>query len=162
VFERFSDGARRSFVFAQDEARLLGHSFIGTEHLLLGLLHDTDGAAGMALQELGVSLHVVRVEVAETIGPSAGSARTDSPPFTPRAKRVLERSLREALDLESREIGTEHVLLGLLWDGEGVAVQVLQMILGIGVDGIRGRVGLVLHHNPFGPSQAPQLSYEHR
>jgi ATP-dependent Clp protease ATP-binding subunit ClpC len=109
---------------AQEEARLLNHNFIGTEHLLLGLINEREGVAAKALESLGVSLEAVREKVQETIGP-AGSSTTGSPPFTPRAKKVLELSLREALQLGHNYIGTEHMLLGLVREGEGVAAQVL-------------------------------------
>jgi ATP-dependent Clp protease ATP-binding subunit ClpC len=111
-------------VLAQEEARLLNHSFIGTEHILLGLIHEGEGVAAKALEQLGVSLEAVREKVEETIGLS-GTAPTGSPPFTPRAKKVLELSLREALQLGHNYIGTEHMLLGLVREGEGVAAQVL-------------------------------------
>src|SRR5277367_4159587 len=124
MFERFTDRARRVLVLAQEEARLLNHSFIGTEHILLGLIHEGEGLAAKALESLGISLEAVREKVEETIGP-AGSAPTGSPPFTPRAKKVLELSLREALQLGHKYIGTEHMLLGLVREGEGVAAQVL-------------------------------------
>jgi hypothetical protein len=125
VFERFTDRARRVLVLAQEEARLLNHSFIGTEHVLLGLIHEGDGVAAKALESLGISLQAVREKVADTIGP-AGSGPTGSPPFTPRAKKVLELALREALQLGHNYIGTEHILLGLVREGEGVAAQILQ------------------------------------
>jgi len=124
MFERFTDRARRVLVLAQEEARLLNHNFIGTEHILLGLIHEGEGVAAKALESLGISLEAVREKVEETIGP-AGSSTTGSPPFTPRAKKVLELSLREALQLGHNYIGTEHMLLGLVREGEGVAVQVL-------------------------------------
>jgi len=127
LFERFTDRARRVLVLAQEEARLLNHSFIGTEHILLGLIHEGDGIAAKALESLGISLEAVREKVEETIGP-AGTAPTGSPPFTPRAKKVLELSLREALQLGHNYIGTEHMLLGLVREGEGVAAQVLQSL----------------------------------
>jgi ATP-dependent Clp protease ATP-binding subunit ClpC len=127
VFERFTDRARRVLVLAQEEARLLNHSFIGTEHILLGLIHEGEGLAAKALESLGISLEAVREKVEETIGP-AGTAPTGSPPFTPRAKKVLELSLREALQLGHNYIGTEHMLLGLVREGEGVAAQVLQSL----------------------------------
>jgi ATP-dependent Clp protease ATP-binding subunit ClpC len=130
MFERFTDRARRVLVLAQEEARLLNHNFIGTEHLLLGLIHESEGVAAKALESLGVSLEAVRAKVAETIGP-AGSSTTASPPFTPRAKKVLELPLREALQLGHNYIGTEHMLLGLVREGEGVAAQVL---VGLGAD----------------------------
>jgi len=124
MFERFTDRARRVLVYAQEEARLLNHSFIGTEHILLGLLHDGEGVAAQALSELEISLEDVREVVEETIGLS-GTAPTGSPPFTPRAKKVLELSLREALQLGHNYIGTEHILLGIVREGEGVAAQAL-------------------------------------
>jgi ATP-dependent Clp protease ATP-binding subunit ClpC len=123
-FEDLTDRARRVLVLAQEEARLLNHNFIGTEHILLGLIHEGGGVAAKALQPLGISLDAVRAKVEKTIGP-AGSSTTGSPPFTPRAKKVLEPSRREALQLGHNYIGTEHLLLGLLREGEGVAAQVL-------------------------------------
>ena len=127
MFERFTDRARRVLVLAQEEARLLNHSFIGTEHILLGLIHEGEGVAAKALESLGISLEAVREKVEETIG-MAGSAPSGSPPFTPRAKKALELSLREALQLAHSYIGTEHMLLGLVREGEGVAAQVLQSL----------------------------------
>jgi hypothetical protein len=124
VFERFTDRARSVLVLAQEEARLLNHSFIGTEHLLLGVLHEGDGVGARALQSLGITLEAVQVRVQETIG-MTGSAPSGSPPFTPRAKKVLELSLREALQLGHSYIGTEHILLGLVREGQGVAATVL-------------------------------------
>ena len=123
MFERFTDRARRVLVLAQEEARDLNHNFIGTEHILLGLIHESDGVAAKALGSLGISLERVREKVGETIG-AAGSSTTGAP-FTPRAKKVLELSLREALQLGHNYIGTEHMLLGLVREGEGVAAQVL-------------------------------------
>ena len=124
MFERFTDRARRVLVLAQEEARLLNHSFIGTEHILLGLIHEGEGVAAKALEALGITLEAVREKVEETIGMS-GNPPSGSPPFTPRAKKVLELSLREALQLGHSYIGTEHMLLGLVREGEGVAAQVL-------------------------------------
>ncbi len=138
MFERFTDRARRVLVLAQEEARLLNHSFIGTEHILLGLIHEGEGVAAKALESLGISLEAVREKVEETIGP-AGSAPTGSPPFTPRAKKVLELSLREALQLGHNYIGTEHMLLGLVREGEGVAAQVL-VSLGADLSRVRHEV----------------------
>jgi ATP-dependent Clp protease ATP-binding subunit ClpA len=138
MFERFTDRARRVLVLAQEEARLLNHSFIGTEHILLGLIHEGEGVAAKALESLGISLEAVREKVEETIGP-AGSAPTGSPPFTPRAKKVLELSLREALQLGHNYIGTEHMLLGLVREGEGVAAQVL-VSLGADLTRVRQQV----------------------
>jgi hypothetical protein len=128
VFERFTDRARRVLVLAQVEARLLNHSFIGTEHILLGLIQEGEGVAAKALESLDVSLEAVREQVQETIGPASAQSETGSPPFTPRSKRVLELSLREALQLGHNYIGTEHLLLGLLAEGEGVAANVLQAL----------------------------------
>jgi ATP-dependent Clp protease ATP-binding subunit ClpC len=124
VFERFTDRARRVLVLSQDEARALNHNFIGTEHLLLGVIREEDGLAAKALTSLGISLDRVREKVKETIGPAAVGYE-GSPPFTPRAKKVLELSLREALQLGHNYIGTEHILLGLVREGEGVGAQVL-------------------------------------
>ena len=124
MFERFTDRARRALALAQEEACTLNHNFIGTEHILLGLIHEGEGVAAKSLESLGISLEAVREKVEETIGP-AGSATAGSPPFTPRAKKVLELSLREALQLGHNYIGTEHMLLGLVREGEGVAAQVL-------------------------------------
>ncbi|HLI43829.1 MAG TPA: ATP-dependent Clp protease ATP-binding subunit, partial [Acidimicrobiales bacterium] len=138
MFERFTDRARRVLVLAQEEARLLNHSFIGTEHILLGLIHEGEGLAAKALESLGISLEAVREKVEETIGP-AGQAPTGSPPFTPRAKKVLELSLREALQLGHNYIGTEHMLLGLVREGEGVAAQVL-ISLGADLSRVRQQV----------------------
>src|SRR5438309_2819729 len=138
MFERFTDRARRVLVLAQEEARLLNHNFIGTEHILLGLIHEGEGVAAKALEQLGISLEAVREKVEETIGP-AGSSSTGSPPFTPRAKKVLELSLREALQLGHNYIGTEHMLLGLVREGEGVAAQVLQN-LGADLSRVRQQV----------------------
>jgi ATP-dependent Clp protease ATP-binding subunit ClpC len=124
VFERFTDRARRVLTLAQEEARLLNHGFIGTEHLLLGLIHEHEGGAAKALEALGISHEAVREKVVETIG-KAETAPSGSPPFTPRAKKVLELSLREALQLHHSYISTEHLLLGLVREGEGVAATVL-------------------------------------
>jgi ATP-dependent Clp protease ATP-binding subunit ClpA len=124
MFERFSDRARRVVVLAQEEARLLDHNYIGTEHLLLGLIHEGEGIAAKALESLNISLEAVRREVQEIIGEGA-RAPVGNIPFTPRAKKVLELSLREALQLQHNYIGTEHLLLGLIREGEGVAAQVL-------------------------------------
>ena len=137
MFERFTDRARRVLVLAQEEARDLNHNFIGTEHILLGLIHESDGVAAKALGSLGISLERVREKVGETIG-AAGSSTTGAP-FTPRAKKVLELSLREALQLGHNYIGTEHMLLGLVREGEGVAAQVL-VSLGADLSRVRHQV----------------------
>ncbi|MDK1037731.1 MAG: ATP-dependent Clp protease ATP-binding subunit [Actinomycetota bacterium] len=124
MFERFTDRARRVVVLAQEEARLLNHNYIGTEHILLGLIHEGEGVAARALESLGINLDSVRTQVVEIIG-QGSQAPTGHIPFTPRAKKVLELSLREALQLGHNYIGTEHILLGLIREGEGVAAQVL-------------------------------------
>ena len=123
MFERFSGRARRVVVLAQEEARLLGHNYIGTEHILLGLVHEREGVAGRALESLGVKLDRVRRQVEQTIG--RGDSSPSHLPFTRRATKVLGVSLREAVQLGQTYIGTEHILLGLLREGEGVACQVL-------------------------------------
>jgi ATP-dependent Clp protease ATP-binding subunit ClpA len=127
MFERFTDRARRAAVLAQEEARLLGHDQIGAEHLLLGLVHEGEGVAAEALELLGLSLEAVRVQVEEIIG-QGGVAPTGRLPFTPPAKQVLELSLGEAKALGHNHIGTEHLLLGLLRQGKGAAVQVLDRL----------------------------------
>ena len=124
MFERFTDRARRVVVLAQEEARMLNHNYIGTEHILLGLIHEGEGVAAKALESLDISLQGVREKVQEKIGPGE-NAPSGHIPFTPRAKKVLELSLREALQLGHNYIGTEHILLGLIREGEGVAAQVL-------------------------------------
>ena len=124
MFERFTDRARRVVVLAQEEARLLNHNYIGTEHILLGLIHEHAGVAGGALESLGISLEAVRALVQERVVEGQRTP-TGHIPFTPRAKKVLERSLREALQLGHNYIGTEHILLGLIQVSDGVAAQVL-------------------------------------
>ncbi len=124
MFERFTDRARRVVVLASEEARMLSHNYIGTEHILLGLIHEGEGLAAKALEQLGITLEAVRAQVEEVIG-QGQQAPTGHIPFTPRAKKVLELSLREALQLGHSYISTEHILLGLIREGEGVAVQVL-------------------------------------
>ncbi len=127
MFERFTDRARRVVVLAQEEARGLKHNYIGTEHLLLGLIHEGDGVAAKAMEMVGIKLEDARAAVVELIG--EGEAQVEGHiPFTPRAKRVFELSLREALQLGHNYIGTEHLLLGLLKEGEGVAAQVFHQL----------------------------------
>ncbi|MDQ6927385.1 MAG: ATP-dependent Clp protease ATP-binding subunit [Actinomycetota bacterium] len=138
MFERFTDRARRVVVLAQEEARLLNHNYIGTEHILLGLIHEGEGVAAQALEQLGISLEAVRTQVEEIIG-QGGSSPSGHIPFTPRAKKVLELSLREALQLGHNYIGTEHILLGLIREGEGVAAQVL-VKLGADLSRVRQQV----------------------
>ena len=138
MFERFTDRARRVVVLAQEEARMLNHNYIGTEHILLGLIHEGEGVAAKALESLGISLEAVRQQVEEIIG-QGQQAPSGHIPFTPRAKKVLELSLREALQLGHNYIGTEHILLGLIREGEGVAAQVL-VKLGADLNRVRQQV----------------------
>jgi ATP-dependent Clp protease ATP-binding subunit ClpC len=150
LFERFTDRARRVVVLAQEEARLLNHNYIGTEHILLGLIHEGEGVAAKALESLGISLEAVRHQVEEIIG-QGGSSPSGHIPFTPRAKKVLELSLREALQLGHNYIGTEHILLGLIREGEGVAAQVL-VKLGADLSRVRQQV-IQLLSGYSGPGQ---------
>ena len=138
MFERFTDRARRVVVLAQDEARRLNQNYIGTEHLLLGLIHEGDGIAARALETMGISLEAVRAQVIEIIG-EGEQPTTGHIPFTPRARKVLEFSMREALQLGHNYIGTEHILLGLLREGDGVAAQVL-IKLGADLNNVRQTV----------------------
>jgi ATP-dependent Clp protease ATP-binding subunit ClpA len=142
LFERFTDRARRVVVLAQEEARALRHDYIGTEHILLGLIHEGEGVAAKALEALGIGLDAVRQQVEELIGQGEeqGSGHI---PFTPRAKKVLELSLRESQQLGHTYIGTEHILLGLIREGEGVAAQVL-VRLGADLNRVRQQVIQVL------------------
>jgi len=142
MFERFTDRARRVVVLAQEEARMLNHNYIGTEHILLGLIHEGEGVAAKALESLGISLEAVRSQVEEIIG-QGQQAPSGHIPFTPRAKKVLELSLREALQLGHNYIGTEHLLLGLVREGEGIAAGVLES-LGVNLDKVRHEVIRVL------------------
>ncbi len=142
MFERFTDRARRVVVLAQEEARMLNHNYIGTEHVLLGLIHEGEGVAARALQALDISLEAVREQVINMIG-EGQQAPSGHIPFTPRAKRVLELSLREALQLGHGYIGTEHILLGLIREGESVAAQVLQK-LGADLQAVRQQVMMLL------------------
>ncbi|MGN0097242.1 MAG: ATP-dependent Clp protease ATP-binding subunit [Corynebacterium sp.] len=138
MFERFTDRARRVVVLAQEEARALNHNYIGTEHILLGLIHEGEGVAAKALESMGISLEAVRTEVEDIIG-TGGHPPSGYIPFTPRAKKVLELALREALQLGHKYIGTEHILLGLIREGEGVAAQVL-VKLGADLSRVRQQV----------------------
>jgi len=140
MFEQFTDQARRVVVLAQEEARRLNHNYIGTEHLLLGLIHEGEGVAAKALESFDISLEAGRAQVQERIGRGLRGP-TGHIPFTPRAKKVLELALREALQLGHNSIGTEHILLGILREGEGVAAQVLA---GFGADYARVRERVVL------------------
>jgi ATP-dependent Clp protease ATP-binding subunit ClpA len=142
MFERFTDRARRVVVLAQDESRMLHHDYIGTEHILLGLIHEGEGVAAKALQALDISLESVRSQVEEIVG-KGQETRAGHIPFTPRAKKVLELSLRESLQLGHDYIGTEHILLGLIREGDGVAAQVL-VRMGADLSRVRHQVILVL------------------
>src|SRR6201982_736937 len=143
MFERFTDRARRVVVLAQEEARMLNHNYIGTEHILLGLIHEGEGVAAKSLESLGISLEGVRSQVEAIIG-QGQQAPSGHIPFTPRAKKVLELSLREALQLGHNYIGTEHILLGLIREGDGVAAQVL-VKLGADLNRVRQQVIQLLH-----------------
>src|ERR1700726_3067302 len=143
MFERFTDRARRVVVLAQEEARMRNHSFIGTEHILLALIDEGDGTGVKALESLGISLDAVRQQVEEIIG-QGQHAPSGHIPFTPRAKKVLELSLRESVQLGHDYIGTEHILLGLIREGDGVAAQVL-VKLGADLNRVRQQVVQLLH-----------------
>ena len=139
MFERFTERARQVVVFAQDEARRLNHDYIGTEHILLGLLREEEGLAARALGSLGIGVEEVREQVARIVGPGEEEVHGGQIPFTPRAKKVLELALREALSLGHRYIGTEHVLLGLVRENEGVAARIL-LDFGADADQVRAEV----------------------
>ena len=154
MFERFTDRARRVLVLAQDEARAMEHNFLGTEHVLLGMLAEGEGVAAKALTELGTDLDGMRSRIREAIPPGAPGTASGAPPFTPRAKHVLELALREALEMSHNYIGTEHLLLGLIREGEGVAAQVLKAA-GLDAIAVRSKVlsllaGYQATSNPFG------------
>jgi ATP-dependent Clp protease ATP-binding subunit ClpC len=158
VFERFTDRARRVVVRAQGEARALDHDYLGTEHLLLGLIQEGDGVAVKVLESLGIGLEVVRQRVEEVIG-RGEDATSGHIPFTPQAKEVLKRSLDEAIQLGHPYIGTEHILLGLIREGDSVAAQVLTE-LGADLNGAREQVIRLLdeyrrqHGHPTDPPSA--------
>jgi ATP-dependent Clp protease ATP-binding subunit ClpC len=143
MFERFTDRARRVVVLAQEEAKRLNHNYIGTEHVLLGLIGEGEGVAARALESLGISLTAVRQQVEEIIG-RGQQAQQGHIPFTPRAKKVLELAQRESRALGHNYIGTEHILLGLLREGDGVAAQVL-VRLGADLNRVRQQVIQLLH-----------------
>ena len=150
MFERFTDRARRVVVLAQEEARMLNHNYIGTEHVLLGLIHEGEGVASKTLEGMDIGLDAVRAAVQETLG-DGGTAPSGHIPFTPRAKKVLELSLREALQLGHNYIGTEHLLLGLMREGEGIAAQVL---IKLGSDLEQMREQVIRQLSEFGPPAA--------
>ena len=158
MFERFTNQSRRVVVLAQEEARMLDHNYIGTEHLLLGLLHEGRGSAARALEAMDVTLPAVRDQVIEIIG--RGQAQHSGHiPFTPRAKKSLELSLREALQLGDGYIGTGHLLLGLIHQGDGVAVQILGN-LGADLKDLRTRVTEELRGNPEEGQDVPPAERE--
>ena len=146
MFERFTDRSRRVIVQAQEEARLLRHNYIGTEHLLLGLLADGEGGAARTLESVGVTLDAARREVREIVG-EGHEPQTGHIPFTPRAKKVLELALREALTLRSQSIGTVHLLLGLISEGHGVGAQVIER-LGASLTTVKERAAEFAGHEP--------------
>ena len=171
MFERFTDRARRVVVLAQEEARILGHNYIGTEHLLLGLISEGEGVAAKVLERLGISADAVRAKVESIIGDAGKESPRGHIPFTPRAKKVLELSLREALQLGHNYIGTEHILLGLIREGQGLAAEVL---VNLGADlsvvreaviqalsGYRGR-GSSPGGGPFGPARETPATIKSR
>ena len=157
MFERFTDRARRVVVLAQEEARMLSHNYIGTEHILLGLIHEREGVAARTLESMNISLEAVRREVEEIIGQGQATP-TGHIPFTPRAKKVLELSLRESLQLGANYIGTEHILLGLIREGEGVAAQVLQK-LGADLHRVRQTVIQFLSGYPAASEEIPMTGW---
>ncbi len=152
MFEKFTDRGRRVVVLAQEEARMLNHNYIGTEHILLGLIHEGEGVAAKALASLQVSQEAVRQQVEEIVG-QGQQAPSGHIPFTPRANKVLELSQREAAQLGHNYIGTEHILLGLIREGEGVAAQVL-VKLGADLNRVRQQV-IQLLHGDQGKETAP-------
>ena len=155
MFERFSDRARRAIVHAQEEARLLSHDYIGTEHILLGLLAERAGVAARALDSLNVTLEAAREQVREIVGQgSQEQGQRGHIPFTPRAKKVLELSLRESLSLRSEIIGTEHLLLGLIAEGDGVGSQILER-LGAPAETVRERVVELARTEPEPETEPP-------
>jgi ATP-dependent Clp protease ATP-binding subunit ClpA len=161
MFERFTDRARRVVVLAQEEARLLNHDYIGTEHLLLGLAHEGQGVAAKALEVLGIRLEAIRSQVEEIIGRGESEAASSGHiPFTPRAKKVLELSLRESQQLGHNYIGTEHILLGLIREGQGVAAQVL-VKLGADFSRVRQQVIQLLSGYAGGPEAAAETRPVH-
>jgi ATP-dependent Clp protease ATP-binding subunit ClpC len=159
VFERFTERARQVVVFAQDEARVLKHNYIGTEHLLLGLLREEEGLAARALESLEITIEEVRAEVARIVG-QGYEVTAGQIPFTPRAKKVLELSTREARTLGHRYIGTEHILLGIVRENEGVASQIL-LDLGADAETVRNRLIEMLSGPGRRPVQTGRTALRH-
>ncbi len=160
MFERFAERARQVVVLAQDEARALKHNYIGTEHLLLGLLREEEGLAARVLWSLDITVDEVRAQVARIVG-QGDEVTAGQIPFTPRAKKVLELSLREAVSLGHNYIGTEHILLGLARENEGVAARIL-LDFGADAEKIRGAVRRQLGGAAvFGVNDAPAVRSDH-
>jgi ATP-dependent Clp protease ATP-binding subunit ClpC len=159
MFERFTDRARRVVVFAQDEARGLNHNWIGTEHLLLAVIREGHGVGAKALESMQISLDATRQQVESMIGRGQNPVGDGHIPFTPRAKKVLELSLREALQIGHNYIGTEHILLGLIREGDGVAAQVL-VSLGCDLNRARQQVIQLLHGHPGKQPALPTIGEE--
>jgi ATP-dependent Clp protease ATP-binding subunit ClpC len=160
VFERFTERAKQVVVLAQDEARALRHNYIGTEHILLGLLREEEGLAARVLESLDITVEEVRAQVARIIGPGDEPIVSGQIPFTPRAKKVLELSLREALSLKHNHIGTEHILLGLVRENEGVAARIL-LDFDADAEKIRNEIMRVLS-GPGGPGLVHTETVQHR
>jgi ATP-dependent Clp protease ATP-binding subunit ClpC len=160
VFERFTERAKQVVVLAQEEARALKHNYIGTEHILLGLLREEEGLAARVLESLDITVEEVRAQVARIIGPGDEPIVSGQIPFTPRAKKVLELSLREALSLKHNYIGTEHILLGLVRENEGVAARIL-LDFGADAEKIRNEIMRVLS-GPGGPGLVHTETVQHR
>jgi ATP-dependent Clp protease ATP-binding subunit ClpC len=158
VFERFTERARQVVVLAQDEARTLKHNYIGTEHLLLGLIQEEEGVAARALDSLGVTLDEVRAQVGRIVG-QGDEVVTGQIPFTPRAKKILELALRESRSLGTDYIGTEHILLGLAREDEGVAARIL---LDFGVDAETVRTEVIRMLGGPGGQVSPRRMHSHR
>ena len=160
MFERFTERAKQVVVLAQEEARALKHNYIGTEHILLGLLREEEGLAARVLESLDVTVEEVRAQVARIIGPGDEPIVSGQIPFTPRAKKVLELSLREALALKHNYIGTEHILLGLVRENEGVAARIL-LDFDADAEKIRSEIMRVLS-GPGGPGLVHTETVQHR
>jgi ATP-dependent Clp protease ATP-binding subunit ClpC len=151
MFERFTERSRRVVVLAQEEARMLDHNYIGSEHILLGLIHEGAGIAAQAIESTGLTLAAARAEVERTIG-RGGSTPTGHIPFTPRAKKVLELALREALALKKSYIGPEHILLGMIREGGGFGAEILTR-LAVPLPVLRVQVMELAAAEPSGPNE---------